>query len=131
MAFVRSHGPSLVLPIILLVEDEPLVRLFCADVLEEEGFVVIETGNAEEALLVLETRDDILVLFTDINMPGLNGLELAGRVHERWPHIQLVLTSGRERPSPDEMPDHGCFIAKPYHPDAVVDMIRTVAERVS
>ena len=69
--------------VILLVEDEVLVRMVAADVLEDAGFTVLESTNAEEALTLLETRPDVQVLFTDVNMPGaLDGLGLAQTVHE-------------------------------------------------
>ena len=68
--------------VILLVEDEVLVRMVAADVLEDAGFTVLESTNAEEALRLLETRSDVQVLFTDVNMPGaLDGLGLAQTVH--------------------------------------------------
>jgi CheY-like chemotaxis protein len=102
-------------PLILVVEDEPLLRLNATDVLEEAGFSVTEANNAETALELLEGRRDVQVLFTDIHMPGaFNGLELARRVHRRWPHILLMITSGRERPRASEIPDDGRFLAKPY-----------------
>jgi CheY-like chemotaxis protein len=102
-------------PLILVVEDEPLLRLNATDVLEEAGFSVTEANNAETALELLEVRRDVQVLFTDIHMPGaFNGLELAQQVHRRWPHILLMITSGRERPRASEIPDDGRFLAKPY-----------------
>ena len=76
--------------VVLMVEDEPLVRMCAADMLEDEGFGVIEAATAPAALKILEKRDDVTALFTDIDMPGgMNGLELAGIVHARWPHIAL------------------------------------------
>jgi CheY-like chemotaxis protein len=59
--------------VILLVEDEVLVRMVAADVLEDAGFTVLESTNAEEALRLLETRSDVQVLFTDVNMPDALG----------------------------------------------------------
>jgi DNA-binding NtrC family response regulator len=95
------------------VEDEELLRLFAADLLEEHGFRVVEARNAAAALKVLEARDDVRLLFTDIQMPGtLDGMDLAREVHQRWPRVLLVITSGQKKPT--EMPDHGRFVAKPY-----------------
>ena len=72
--------------VILLVEDEVLVRMVAADVLSDAGFTVLESASAEEALMLLETRPDVQVLFTDVNMPGaLDGLGLAQAVHDRSP----------------------------------------------
>jgi CheY-like chemotaxis protein len=100
---------------ILVVEDEALIRLWVADILEENGFSVLEAKDADAALKVLESRPDVKLLFTDVQMPGsLNGMELAREVHARWPHILLVITSGRERPTRAEIPDDGRFVAKPY-----------------
>jgi CheY-like chemotaxis protein len=102
-------------PLILVVEDEPLLRLNATDVLEEAGYSVTEANNAETALELLEVRRDVQVLFTDIHMPGaFNGLELARRVHRRWPHVLLMITSGRERPRASDIPEDGRFLAKPY-----------------
>ena len=82
--------------LVLLVEDEVLVRLVACDGLEAAGFTVVEANDAQEALDVLASRSDIGVLFTDVNMPGaLDGLDLAELVHLRWPHIKLVVTSGK------------------------------------
>src|SRR5271163_1441568 len=81
-------------PAILVVEDEELLRLNAADLLEDNGYAVIEAANAEDALRTLERRPDVRLLFTDIQMPGrIDGIELARLVHERWPHILLVMTS--------------------------------------
>ncbi len=100
---------------ILIVEDELFVRMIGADALEEAGYAVLEAGSADEALQVLEKADHVEVLFTDIRMPGsMDGLRLAEVVHERWPNIRILVTSGDVRPSPDDIPDDGRFLAKPY-----------------
>ena len=114
--------------VILLVEDEVLVRMVAADVLEDAGFTVLESTNAEETLRLLETRPDVQVLFTDVNMPGaLDGLGLAQAVHERSPEVGILIGSGRIRPSPAELPLGARFIAKPYAPSALTDAVRAVA----
>jgi CheY-like chemotaxis protein len=108
-------------PHILVVDDEPMLRIFAVDILIEEGFTVAEAENAKVALGVLEAQANIRVLFTDIQMPGaINGMELAHQVHARWPHILIMITSGRERPSVAEIPTQGHFLAKPYSPDELV-----------
>ncbi len=118
-------------PVVLLVEDEPLVRMTAADGLEEAGFQVLEAANADVALKVLEVRsDEVQVLFTDVDMPGsIDGMALAEKVHARWPHILLLISSGYARPYPDQIPDHGHFVPKPYRASAVVghicEMMRT------
>jgi CheY-like chemotaxis protein len=91
------------------------VRIMAADMLEDAGFTVLAAASADEACAILEDRDDIAVLFTDIEMPGsMNGFALAALAAKRWPHIRLVITSGRCRPASHEVPDHGKFVPKPY-----------------
>jgi two-component system, response regulator PdtaR len=102
-------------PVILLVEDEQLLRLCAADLLEERGFQVLEAPDADEALRIMAERPDVRLLFTDIQMPGaLNGMDLARKVHEQWPKVKLLITSGDLKPSEADIPDHGHFIGKPY-----------------
>src|SRR3954447_9448148 len=114
--------------VILLVEDEVLVRMVAADVLEDAGFTILESTNAEEALRLLETRPDVQVLFTEVNMPGaLDGLGLAQTVHERSPGVGILIGSGRVRPDPGELPPGTRFIAKPYASSALTDAARAVA----
>jgi two-component system, response regulator PdtaR len=111
--------------VVLFVEDEPLVRMFGADVLEEAGFEVLEAVDGDAALAVLAARPDIDVLFTDVNMPGsLDGLDLARLVHARRPDIKLLIASGQVRLSEHDIPDAGRFLPKPYAPDAIVREIR-------
>ena len=108
--------------VVLIAEDNGFVRMMAADMLEDAGFTVIDTSTADEAWAILEERSDIGVLFTDIDMPGsIDGFVLAKRVARRWPHIRLVITSGRCRPAPDDMPDHGKFVSKPYLVAQVLD----------
>jgi two-component system, response regulator PdtaR len=99
-------------PLILVVEDQEILRLYAADLLEEHGFRVVEAQNAAAALKELETRNDVRLLFTDIQMPGaLDGMDLAREVHQRWPRVLLVITSGQKKPTEAEIPDHGRFVA--------------------
>jgi two-component system, response regulator PdtaR len=112
-------------PAILVVEDETLIRLWAAGLLQENGFSVLEAENAEAALKVLESRPDVELLFTDVQMPGsLNGMELAREVHARWPHVLLVITSGRGRPTRAEIPDDGRFVAKPYNAEELLGQVK-------
>ncbi|HZH51547.1 MAG TPA: response regulator [Microvirga sp.] len=121
---MTSNGSNDAL-VVLVVEDEPLVRMTAADELEDAGFQVLEAANADVALAVLEARSsEIQVLFTDIDMPGsMDGMALAEEVHRRWPHILLLISSGYARPHPDAIPDHGHFVPKPYRAAAVVQHI--------
>lgn len=119
-----SPHPTDLSPVVLVVEDDDILRMLAVDILVDEGLTALEAPTADAAWLILESRADIGVLFTDINMPGqMDGLTLAARVAERWPHIRLVITSGRRGFSNDEMPDHGQFVLKPYRQSQLVSAI--------
>ena len=95
-------------PLVLVVEGEELLRPYAADLLEAHEFAVLKAENADEALKVLEQRNDVRLLFTDIQMPGaLDGMDLARQVHARWPRVLLVITSGQTAPIRAEIPDDG------------------------
>ncbi|ACA18563.1 response regulator receiver protein [Methylobacterium sp. 4-46] len=108
--------------VVLVVEDEGLVRMMATEMLEEAGFVVLEASDADEAMAILAQRDDIGALFTDVDMPGsMDGFALAQRVAEMRPHVRLVITSGRIRPSNEDVPDSGQFVPKPYLMEQLLD----------
>ena len=112
-------------PVVLLVDDDPLLRFFASDLLDDAGFEVIETGRTDEAVMSLEVRDDVRVILTDIHMPGpLDGLDLAHLVHRRWPGILVLVVSGVTRPSAAELPGGGRFIAKPYEGSTLLHHLR-------
>lgn len=122
-AIPRPAGSS-----VLVVEDEGLVRMIAVDILEEAGFEVLEAPCADAAWTILEARPEVGVLFTDIDMPGsMDGLALAGRVAARWPHIRLVVTSGRYALRDGDMPDDGRFLGKPYRPGQLLQAIAAAA----
>ncbi|GJD52507.1 hypothetical protein OPKNFCMD_5273 [Methylobacterium crusticola] len=99
--------------------------MVAVEMLEVAGWTALEAADADEAMLLLERRSDIAVLFTDVDMPGsMDGFELATQVASRWPHIRLVLTSGRLRPSNDDVPDSGQFVAKPYRTSQLLEAFR-------
>ena len=111
--------------LILVVEDEAIVRVCTAALLEDAGCKVIEAGDAEEALRAFETHAQVTTVFTDINMPGpINGLALAHKIFQMRPHVQLILTSGRGSPPEDEMPAGGHFLPKPYDCQQLTALIR-------
>lgn len=112
-------------PVVLLVEDEPLVRMLGADLLSEAGFEVVEAENGDEALAALERHPEIGVLFTDVNMPGsLDGLALATVARDRRPDLKVLVGSGVVRPGLDELPSDSRFLPKPYRPAMVVETLR-------
>ena len=112
----------------LVVEDEPVIRMNACVVLEDAGFVVLEAEDAASALAIIERHPEVRVLFTDIHMPGgMDGFALAQEVHRRWPNVRLLLTSGRAAPAESEVPDHGVFLPKPYSHDQVMRTVRHMA----
>src|SRR5580700_10413414 len=119
------RGNSTKLPAVLIVEDEPLVRIGAVNIIEDAGFKVIQAESADEAIRVLECRGDIRVVFTDIHMPGsMNGLKLAHAVRNRWPPIKIIVTSARSQVSEQELPEGGRFFAKPYEATQITDTMR-------
>ncbi|MET4455577.1 HWE histidine kinase domain-containing protein [Bradyrhizobium sp. RT3b] len=101
-------------PNVLIVEDEMILRMRAVDIVEDAGFCPVEAVNADEAISVLESRSDISLLLTDIQMPGsIDGLKLAHAVHERWPSIKIILVSGQVKPSEAERPANSRFFGKP------------------
>jgi len=114
--------------VVLIVEDDALLRMLAAEVVEEAGFVAIEAADADEAVSVLESRSDIALLLTDIEMPGsMNGLKLAQAVRNRWPPIKILVVSGQMRPQPSELPSNSRFLAKPYPTAALVEGLHALA----
>jgi CheY-like chemotaxis protein len=116
-------------PVILVVEDDTLLRMHALEMIEEAGFEVLEASNADEAIKLLETRLDIAVVFTDIDMPGsMNGLKLAHAVANRWPPIRIVATSGHFQMRDGDLPEGGLFIAKPYLSQQILSTLRRLAK---
>ena len=117
-AAVSSHAR------ILVVEDEPLLRMFNTDMLIDAGFDVLEAADATEALHLLETNADIRVVFTDVEMPGaLDGFALAQRIEMQWPQISVLVTSGRRYPDEIFTAATRCFVPKPFRVSQVVELI--------
>ena len=114
-------------PVVLVVEDEVLIRMNTAEIIEDAGFEVLEAANADEAIALLEARRDIQVIFTDIDMPGsMNGIKLAQAVRGRWPPIKIIATSGHFKLKAGDLPDDGRFLPKPYNSKQVSDILRDV-----
>jgi two-component system, response regulator PdtaR len=109
------------IPAILIVEDEALIRLLGVGTFADAGFRVIEAINGDQALGLLEADSDVQLLFTDVRMPGkMNGVALAREVHDRWPHIGIMIVSGQSIPETHELPPGCRFLRKPYCPEAAV-----------
>ena len=122
-----KSGITVASVLVLVVEDEFLLRLHAVSLLEAAGFSTLEAGNADEAIAWLEARGDVRVVFTDINMPGaMDGLRLAHVIGHRWPPVGLVVTSGQMRVGEAEMPERGQFLNKPYSAMELVGTVRSL-----
>lgn len=114
--------------VILVVEDEVLIRLNAVAFVQKAGFETIDAANADDAVLILESRVDIRIIFTDVDMPGsMNGMELVAAVRSRWPPIELIITSGKPEPRAADIPARGLFFSKPYSEEAIMNAIRSFA----
>jgi CheY-like chemotaxis protein len=111
--------------LVLVVEDEGLVRMNAVAMIEEAGFSVLEASDADDAIRILETRRDITVIFTDIEMPGsMNGIKLAHAVRDRWPPIKIIATSGHYGFREGDLPTGGRFLPKPYTLPQISEALR-------
>jgi two-component sensor histidine kinase/ActR/RegA family two-component response regulator len=123
-----SSNPTGASPNVLVVEDEMLLRMRAVDIVEDAGFNAVEASNADQAMTILESRSDISLLFSDIQMPGsMDGLKLAHAVHERWPAIKIILVSGHVQLSDADRPTDSRFFGKPLE---VKQMIAELQEMV-
>jgi len=117
--------PSNAKTVVLIVEDEPMVRSFAVEMVQEAGFEVIEAANDDDAIRIIEPNSDIRVVFTDVQMPGsMEGLKLAHAVRNRWPPIKIIVTSGRRLTTEHDLPEGGRFFAKPYSPAQIRGVLR-------
>ena len=113
--------------VVLIVEDEPLVRMMVIDLFEDEGFEVLEAANADQALNIFGERDDVALLFTDVEMPGsIDGYALARWVHSNRPAVKTMIVSGRALPRAGDVPEGAAFVGKPYDHDDVMRRVQTM-----
>lgn len=106
--------------VVLVVEDEALIRISALDIVQDAGFAVLEACNADEAMTILENRNDIRAVLTDIRMPGsMDGWELAGAIRRRWPPMHLIVASAHA-PNGGVLPANGRFIGKPYAAEQII-----------
>jgi two-component system, response regulator PdtaR len=103
------------------------VRLLAVDIVEEAGFIALEAPDADHAVAILESRSDIAVLYTDINMPGsMDGLKLAHAVRDRWPPVKIIMVSGLVSLTPSDLPADTQFFPKPYQAAHMVSQLRAL-----
>ncbi len=110
--------------VVLIVEDEPLIRFATLDALEEVGYEVLEAGSADEAMVLFRNRSDVAIVFTDVNMAGsMDGLQLTQRVRAMRPNTGIIITSGVVRLDPMLLPANTVFLSKPYQYDDLLSSI--------
>jgi CheY-like chemotaxis protein len=113
---------------ILVVEDEPLIRLGVVAMLEDAGFTAFEAANADDAIRRLERQSDIHLIITDIDMPGsMDGVKLAHYVRGRWPPIRLIVLSGKFKPAESDLPAGTQFFSKPYQERRLLGVVNEMA----
>jgi two-component system, response regulator PdtaR len=116
-------------PVVLIVEDEFLVRMDTRAALDMAGFDVLEAGDADEAIAILSARNDIRLIFTDVQMPGsMDGLKLAHFVRDRWPPVKVVATSGHARVTDSDLPEGVRFVPKPYSAAEITATLRELIQ---
>ena len=127
---MKPRGPILNRPVVLLVEDEPLVRTTQVDILREANFWVLEADDADEAFEILKRRQDVKVVLTDVDMPGsIDGFEFSRLVAQGWPEVGVLVISGKTFPAPGDLPSNAVFVPKPLRPDALVEQLHAVMAR--
>jgi CheY-like chemotaxis protein len=123
MILHHSNVPA----VVLVVEDEMLLRMRAVDMVEDAGFTSVEAVDADQAVAILESRSDIALLFTDIQMPGsMDGLKLAHAVHKRWPPIKIILVSGQLRLADLDIPADSRFFGKPLEAKVMIAQMRSM-----
>lgn len=121
---------SLLPHVVLVVEDEMMLRMRVVDMVEDAGYVPVEAVDADEAMSILQARSDIALMVTDVQMPGsMNGLQLAHVVHERWPPIKIILASGQLKLSGSEIPVDSRFFGKPLQSAEIIAEMRDMLSR--
>jgi CheY-like chemotaxis protein len=113
--------------VVLVVEDDVLVRMLACDILKDGGYDALEAVSAQEALILLDARPDVALLFTDVDMPGeINGLGLARLVGLRAPSLPILVTSGATAVPSVDLPANGRFLQKPYTPSALLEVVEAM-----
>jgi CheY-like chemotaxis protein len=118
---------SCVPAVVLIVEDEMMLRMFAVEMVEDAGYTPVEAVDADEAIALLESRSDIALMCTDVQMPGsMDGLGLAHTVHERWPSIKIIVVSGQLNPSSVDLPPRSRFFGKPLQAGQMIAQMQSM-----
>ena len=125
MALDHSCIPA----VVLIVEDEMVLRMRAVDMVEDAGYTPLEALDAAEAVAILESRSDVALICTDIQMPGqMDGVGLAHAVHARWPAIKIIVVSGQLKPQNLDLPPRSRFLGKPLDAGEVIAEMRDMID---
>lgn len=114
--------------VVLVVEDDDLIREVTSAIIEDGGYTTIQATNADQAISILDSRSDISLVVTDINMSGsMDGLKLAHAIRGRWPPVRIIVVSGKVHPEPDELPSATFFVKKPFKGEELLAAIERFA----
>jgi two-component system, response regulator PdtaR len=113
--------------VVLIVEHNELLKSLTADIMDDAGFVALQASDADEALVILESRSDIALMLTSVKMPGsTDGLGLAHTACKRWPAIKTIIASGQTRLVGSDLTAGSRFFLKPYHAPTIISEIRSL-----
>ena len=109
-------------PVVLVVEDTALIRMGAIDLVRSAGYEALEACDADEAIRIRESRDDIDLVFTDVQMPGtMDGIKLSHYIRNRWPPVKLLVASGMTILEESSLPSGSLFSSKPYNEHEIID----------
>lgn len=109
-------------PVVLIVEDSPMIRMGAIDLVLSAGYEALEARHADEAIRILELRTDIDIVFTDVQMPGtMDGIKLSHYIRDRWPPVKLIVASGAAILEESMLPAGSRFFSKPYDELTITD----------
>ena len=113
---------------VLVIEDEPVLRLYVLDMVEEAGFEPVAVTSVADAIRILEERPDILIVYMDLDMPGgVRGIEIAAAIRDRWPPIEIILTAAFLTRDDIDLPERAEFYPKPIQHDRLIGVIRRMS----
>lgn len=108
--------------VVLIVEDSTIVRMGAVDLVLSAGYEALEANDAEGAIRILEARNDVDIVFTDVRMPGtMDGIKLSHYIHDRWPPVKLIVASGEAILEESSLPTGSRFFSKPYDERSITD----------
>jgi CheY-like chemotaxis protein len=119
--------------VVLVVEDSTIIRMGAVDLALSAGYEVLEACDADEAIRILESRSNIDLVFTDVQMPGtMDGIKLSHYIRDRWPPVRLIVASGTAILEESSLPQGSRFFPKPYNDHAVADtMARMLSSKTT